>query len=163
MVKTAWLSGLKTKLGLVATRLPGVAPATAIAIASANKTANNKDRGDAAENQALAHLQAQGLRLVQRNYRVARGPNARGGEIDLVMADPAGTLVFIEVRARRSSSQGGAAASVGRNKQRALVWAAQHYLQRYASPPPCRFDVVAIDGDHGEQLQWLQGAFDASP
>jgi putative endonuclease len=156
MVKTAWLSGLKTKLGLVATPPAGVVPVKA----------NTKARGDAAENQALAHLQAQGLRLLQRNYRVARGPGARGGEIDLVMVDATGTLVFIEVRARRSRAQGGAAASVGRSKQRALVWAAQHYLQQhlqsYVGPPPCRFDVVAIDGEHGDQLQWLQGAFDAN-
>jgi putative endonuclease len=38
-----------------------------------------------------------------------------------------------------------------------LIRAAQTYLLRYASPPPCRFDVVAIDGD---QLQWLKAAFD---
>ncbi len=153
MVKTAWLNGLKTKLGL--------GPEQPAAPEAAN-TANSKARGDAAETRALAHLQAQGLRLVQRNYRVARGPGARGGEIDLVMLEPTGTLVFVEVRERRSSKQGGAAASVGRNKQRALVWTAMHYLQRYASPPPCRFDVVAIDVDHGEQLQWLQAAFDTS-
>ncbi len=115
-------------------------------------------RGDAAEDRALAWLQRQGLMLVQRHYRVARGPHARGGEIDLVMRDRDGTLVFVEVRARRSTAQGGAAASVGAGKRRALLFAAQHFLQRWPSPPPCRFDVVAIDG---EQLQWLPAAFDA--
>jgi putative endonuclease len=146
MFKTGWLGVLKARAGVAAASPP---------LASA---ATSKSRGDAAEARALAHLQAQGLLLVQRNYRVARGPGARGGEIDLVMRDAAGTLVFIEVRARRQGAQGGAAASVGRSKQRALVWAAQHYLQNYTVLPPCRFDVVAIDG---EQLQWLQGAFDA--
>ena len=80
----------------------------------------SKQLGDAAEARALAHLQAQGLRLVERNYRVARGPRSRGGEIDLILRDRDGTLVFAEVRARRSAAQGGAAASVGTAKQRAL-------------------------------------------
>ena len=74
---------------------------------------STKAAGDSAESLALAWLQARGLVLVERNYRVARGPGARGGEIDLVLRDRDGTLVFVEVRARRSARQGGAAASVG--------------------------------------------------
>lgn len=117
---------------------------------------STKRAGDSAETLALAWLQARGLVLVERNYRVARGPGARGGEIDLILRDRDGTLVFAEVRARRSAAQGGAAASVGAVKRRALVFAAQHYLMRFAVLPPCRFDVVAIDG---EAVDWLQGAF----
>ncbi|MCY7315671.1 MAG: YraN family protein [Rubrivivax sp.] len=114
-------------------------------------------QGPAAEDRALQELLRRGLTLVQRNYRVARGPGARGGEIDLVMLAADGTLVFVEVRARTCSTQGGAAASVSAAKQRSLVFAAQHFLLRYVAPPPCRFDVVAIDGD---TLQWLPAAFD---
>jgi len=117
-----------------------------------------KQAGDGAEARALAHLLRQGLSLVQRNYRVARGPGARGGEVDLIMRDADGTLVFVEVRARAGRAHGGAAASVGMAKQRSLVFAAQHYLQRLPAWPPCRFDVVAIDGD---ALEWLRAAFDA--
>ena len=117
-----------------------------------------KPRGDAAEDAALAHLLGAGLRLLERNYRVGGGPNRHAGEVDLVMLDRDGTLVFVEVRARADASHGGAAASVTATKQRRLIYAAQHYLQRHASPPPCRFDVVAIDG---ATLTWLQGAFDA--
>lgn len=116
-----------------------------------------KTLGDAAEAQALAHLQRQGLRLVERNYRVARGPFARGGEIDLILRDRDGTLVFVEVRSRRSGSHGGAAASISAAKQRSLVLAARHYLQRLPQTPPCRFDVVAIDNGC---IEWLPGAFD---
>lgn len=119
---------------------------------------NTKQQGDAAESRALAWLLARGLRLEERNYRVARGPHARGGEIDLVMRDADGTLVFVEVRQRRSRGHGGAAASVVGTKQQRLLHAAQHYLQRYATPPPCRFDVLALDGDG---IEWLQAAFDA--
>lgn len=120
---------------------------------------STKATGDAAESAALAHLRAQGLLLVERNYRVARGTTGRGGEIDLVMREPDGTLVFVEVRARAGSRFGGAAASVGATKRRRLVYAAGHYLLRYASPPPCRFDVVALEDG---RLEWLRGAFDAS-
>ena len=115
--------------------------------------------GAAAEDLALQWLMQRGLALVQRNYRVARGPHARGGEIDLVMRATDGTLVFVEVRSRSGSSHGGAAASVTASKQRSLQLAAQHFLLRYASPPPCRFDVLAIDGG---RVQWLQAAFNGA-
>ena len=119
----------------------------------------SKAAGDAGEARALAHLLAQGLTLVQRNYRVARGPNARGGEIDLILRERDGTLVFVEVRSRRGATHGGAAASVGAVKQRSLILAAQHFLRAQRTLPACRFDVVAIEG---ERVEWLRGAFDAS-
>ena len=58
-------------------------------------TRTTKAVGDAAEARALAHLQGQGLTLVERNYRVARGPRARGGEIDLILRERDGTLLFV--------------------------------------------------------------------
>lgn len=117
-----------------------------------------KDAGDAGETRALAHLLRHGLVLVRRNYRVAAGPNARGGEIDLILRAPDGTLVFVEVRARRGAAFGGGAASVDITKQRRLVFTAGHFLNTLRSTPPCRFDVVIIEG---ERIEWLQAAFDA--
>jgi putative endonuclease len=121
--------------------------------------APRKATGDAAEARALRWLQAQGLTLVAGNYRVARGPSARGGEIDLIMRDRDGTLVFVEVRARADARHGGAAASVGAAKQRRIVYAAQHFLMRLAAVPPCRFDVLSLEGD---EVQWIRAAFDAA-
>ena len=115
--------------------------------------------GDAAEALALGHLQGHGLTLVRRNYRVAHGPNARGAEVDLILRDRDGTLVFVEVRSRRIGGHGGAASSVSHAKQRSLVLAAHHFLLGFGSLPPCRFDVVAIDGG---QIEWLRAAFDAA-
>ena len=123
------------------------------------KVLTTKEVGDAAEARALDHLTAAGLVLVRRNYRVARGPRARGGEIDLILSERDGTLVFVEVRVRRGLSHGGAAATIDGFKRRSLVLAAHHFLLGYATPPPCRFDVVAIDG---ERMEWLRGAFDAA-
>jgi putative endonuclease len=116
------------------------------------------ETGASGEAAALAHLQRAGLRLLERNYRVAAGPSRRAGEVDLILTEPDGTLVFVEVRARADTSHGGAAASVTAAKQRRLIYAAQHYLLRHPSPPPCRFDVVALDGG---ELTWLKAAFDA--
>jgi putative endonuclease len=115
--------------------------------------------GQSAEDRAWVHLRRAGLSLVARNYRVARGPNARGGEIDLICRERDGTLVFVEVRARASASHGGAAASVSASKRASLVFAAQRFIATLPIVPPCRFDVVAIDG---EQLQWIKAAFDAA-
>ena len=114
--------------------------------------------GRAGEALAQRHLVARGMRVLERNYRVARGRSRRGGEIDLILLDPDGTLVFVEVRVRRDGFGGGAAASVGWGKQASLVFAARTYLARLDRLPPCRFDVVAVDGD---RVEWLKAAFDA--
>jgi putative endonuclease len=109
--------------------------------------------GQSAEAQACAELQARGLRLVERNYRV------RGGEIDLIMRAADGTLVFVEVRARsNAAAYGGAAGSVDARKRRRIVLAARHYLARLVEEPTCRFDVVALEAG---KLEWLPGAFSA--
>jgi putative endonuclease len=114
-----------------------------------------KQKGDAAEDRALQYLQTQGLQLLQRNYRT---PGRGGGEIDLIVRDVDGTLVFVEVRKRVNASHGGALASITFVKQRRIVFAARHYLLKLRQPPPCRFDVVALEG---EDLHWFKAAFDA--
>lgn len=122
-----------------------------------------KRRGDAAEALAAEYLAARGLRLLLRNFKT---PGRGGGEIDLIMRAPDGTLVFVEVRQRASSSHGGAGASITGVKQRRIIFAARHYLLRLASLPPCRFDVVLVQGtsqaDERPTIEWLQAAFDAS-
>ena len=117
--------------------------------------ATTKQAGDDAEDRALAHLAAHGLKLLARNYRT---PGRGGGEIDLVMRDGT-TLVFVEVRQRASRNFGGAAASVSATKQRRIIFAARHYLMRLPQQPPCRFDVVSVEGG---SIEWLRAAFDAS-
>ncbi len=114
-----------------------------------------KQTGDAGEALALAHLQRAGLVLLERNYRT---PGRGGGEIDLILRARDGTCVFVEVRQRKTASHGGAAASVSYPKQRRIVFAARHYLLRFNTLPPCRFDVVTLEAG---VVEWLQGAFDA--
>jgi putative endonuclease len=119
------------------------------------KAGSTKQAGDAAEDRALAHLLEAGLRLVARNYRT---PGRGGGEIDLILRERDGTLVFVEVRKRAGGAFGGAAASVGFAKQRRIVFAARHFLMRLPVPPPCRFDVVGVEAG---RIEWLRAAFDA--
>ncbi len=121
---------------------------------------STKRVGDAGEDAALEYLEKAGLRLLQRNFKT---PGRGGGEVDLIMRASDGTLVFIEVRKRRGSSHGGAAGSVSAFKQRRIVFAARHYIARLLPLPPCRFDVVSLEGvGDAKQIEWLKAAFDAS-
>lgn len=122
-------------------------------------TATTTQRGQLAETQALAYLQARGLQLVERNYRT---PGRGGGEIDLILRDRDGSLVFVEVRSRNTDRFGGAAASIVGAKRQRIVLAARHYLMKLGAPPPCRFDVVLVDTcGGGAGVEWLRAAFDA--
>ena len=111
----------------------------------------SKSIGKTFENRALALLEHEGLELIERNL------NFRCGEIDLLMRDSAGVLVFVEVRARADSRFGGAAASIGIAKRARLRCAARQVLARWRGPsPPCRFDVVAFNGG---RCEWLPHVF----
>lgn len=111
--------------------------------------------GTDAERAAETYLLQQGLTLLLRNAQ------CRLGEIDLVMRD-GDTLVFIEVRKRRSRQYGGAAQSVDYHKQRKLILTAQFLLTRYPqwSNLPCRFDVIAFEAGSDQQTPlWYKDAF----
>ena len=113
--------------------------------------------GRIAEQHAAAWLLERGLREVTRNYR------CRGGEIDLVMQNQ-DTLIFVEVRYRRSSRFGSAAESVDHRKQQRLITAARHFLMRHPKHAlgPCRFDVLAVTGERNNfHTDWITDAFSA--
>ncbi len=112
-------------------------------------------KGKHAEELARQHLEQQGLRLLETNYR------CKLGEIDLIMQD-CKTLVFIEVRYRKSSTFGSAIESVTTSKQNRLVAAARHYLQNNRSNAACRFDVVGITGQNTAKIEWIKDAFGAN-
>ncbi len=119
------------------------------------KSFSKRKIGDKFEQQACRYLQKQGLKLKERNA------DFRVGEIDLIMQD-GDSLVFVEVRFRGEEAFGGAAASVNRRKQKKLIKAAQLYLLKHFAnqPPPCRFDVIAIqDNGQGPSVNWIKNAF----
>ena len=132
----------------------GRAPAGAARSAAGARTARQQ-AGDRAEALALQALLARGWQPVARNVR------CKAGEIDLVMRD-GDTLVFVEVRRRRSDKFGGAAASVDAAKRQRILRTAQWWLLgRYGQRawPACRFDVVTFGAD--DRMHWLPAAFDA--
>ncbi len=110
-----------------------------------------KSLGDASEDLALKHLEAQGLKTLARNYRCNQG------EIDLIMNDK-NTLVFIEVRYRKNANFGSALESITESKQHKIITTARHYLssKKISDNTPMRFDVVGITSG---QVQWVKNAF----
>ncbi|TBL52184.1 YraN family protein [Obesumbacterium proteus] len=104
---------------------------------------------------ARQYLERAGLHFYAANVTL------RGGELDLIMRDGE-TWVFVEVRYRRTSLYGDAAASVSYTKQRRLLHSAAIWLAERGGSfdtTDCRFDVLAITGS---QLQWLPNAFAAA-
>ena len=117
--------------------------------------------GRAAEALALAYLERAGLQILARNYRCA------GGEIDLVLLDPATpVLVLVEVRSRSRRDFGSAASTIGFAKQRRLSIAARHLLRcrRDLRRLRVRFDVVALDPSRcpggAPEITWIRNAFE---
>ncbi|MGH8679673.1 MAG: YraN family protein [Burkholderiales bacterium] len=107
-------------------------------------------RGRAAEDAALEFLRDRGLTVLERNYR------CRFGEIDLVMRQ-GHTLVFVEVRSRKSKYFGGALESITARKRDRLRAAARHYMAAHKEIPACRFDAVLLESDNAPH--WIQNAF----
>ena len=103
--------------------------------------------GAHAERIAAEFLTARGLTIVARNFRT------RLGEIDLIARDGP-TLVFVEVRLRRSQRFGGAGASITAAKCARLTNAARGYLAMIGSEPPCRFDAVLLDSLESPSIAW---------
>jgi putative endonuclease len=122
-------------------------------MASASKP-SRAAAGAAAEALAARYLEARGLAILARNWR------RRCGEIDLIARD-GDTLVFVEVRLRRRTDFGDAAASITAAKRARLVAAAGLYLARVPHTPHCRFDAILLDALDPARIDWIRDAFGA--
>jgi len=110
-------------------------------------------KGQHYEAVAEKHLISCGLSLIERNFL------AKGGELDLIMRDKS-SIVFVEVRYRKSQAFGHAAETVTRSKIQRLIKAANVWLMKnglsvYSTD--FRFDLVAIHQD-GAQIEWIKNA-----
>ncbi|MEM6708814.1 MAG: YraN family protein [Pseudomonadota bacterium] len=114
------------------------------------------DRGARAEQLAACFLAQRGLEVVERNVVY------RGGELDLICLQGQ-LLVIVEVRHRRKTAFGSAAATVTAQKQRRIARAAELYIaeRRAFSNRAVRFDVVEVTGalEGSPQLTWITDAF----
>lgn len=112
--------------------------------------------GKAGEKLAVRVLSRAGYRVLARNFR------ARGGEIDIV-ADHRGTVVFVEVKTRRSDSFASPELSVNSRKRRHLARAAWYFLEvNSLTERDCRFDIVSIvnEGEKGRpKVEIIPDAF----
>ncbi len=120
------------------------------------RACDNKAVGAQGEELATAFLRRAGYRIVERNFR------CKGGEADIVARDGK-TLVFVEVKTRRSQAYGPPQLAVTSFKQRqiskaALTWLAKNRLQDALA----RFDVIAVmllsDGTH--RIEHIPNAFE---
>lgn len=115
--------------------------------------------GHKGEAVAARYYLRQGCALVTHNFRT------RMGEIDLILREPDGTLVFCEVKTRSPDAAASPAAAVTKAKQKRLICAAKAYLQRTEqSDAPVRFDVAEITPlDSGRwMVHIIKGAFDTN-
>jgi putative endonuclease len=99
---------------------------------------HTRARGKLGEEEAASWLEARGYRILERNLR------NRAGEIDLI-AEEAGTLCFLEIKARASREYGLAIEAISPAKQKRLARAASLHLACHPWAGPCRFDVLGMD------------------
>lgn len=116
---------------------------------------NKRAVGSCYEEKAAEYLKGRGVQILERNFR------CRIGEVDLIGKDGL-YLVFIEVKYRLRKNRGCAAEAVGHKKQQIISRVASYYLLRHfcTREIPCRFDVVAFDG---EEICWYKNAFEYCP
>ena len=107
---------------------------------------------------ARTYLERRGVRILVANFTCA------AGEIDLI-GQERDTVVFVEVKTRRSEAFGPPQLAVHQRKQRQIVRAAQWFLaERQVREVACRFDVLAVTyskGDETPHIDWLRDAFPA--
>ncbi len=117
-----------------------------------------KSLGQRGERAAAKYLRRKGYKIVAQGNRLAPG------ELDLVAVDGR-TVVFIEVKTRRSDRYGSPAEAVDLEKQRRLTRLAVTYLKRHGLLEyPARFDVVAIlwpEDQRRPAIEHFENAFEA--
>jgi len=113
--------------------------------------------GNEGERATADYLSERGYHILERNFR------CRGGEVDLIALDGA-TLVFIEVKLRRSLARGAPIEAVTAVKQSRVRKAAQVYLAYSGRVfSRIRFDVVAImKSGKNTDITHLKAAFASS-
>lgn len=99
---------------------------------------DSRELGIFGEEYTTSYLTDMGYRIIERNYRT------RYGEIDII-AEQAETIVFVEVKSRRSRIYGEPREAVSLRKQQKLLRTAMIFLQeKHWEERACRFDVVEV-------------------
>lgn len=102
---------------------------------------SKRKTGSLYENLAAAYLDAQGFRIIERNFR------CRSGEIDII-AFEGSCLCFIEVKYRKDDRCGRPAAAVTLSKQRTIIRVSEYFImRRNLYNTMRRYDVIEILGN----------------
>lgn len=111
--------------------------------------------GKRGEDMAVIYLKDTGYRIIERNYKCLFG------EIDIIAKD-GDTVVFVEVKSRKSEDFGDPQTAVGREKKRKISLTSLKYLEeKHLYPCDARFDVVAIKIlPAGNTIELIQNAFE---
>lgn len=100
---------------------------------------NTRKIGGKYENKAADYLESKGMTIIIRNFC------CRAGEIDII-ADDAGTVVFVEVKYRKKGDYGHPGEAITAKKQLRIYRAASFYILRngMSFDRPYRFDAVLM-------------------
>jgi putative endonuclease len=111
--------------------------------------------GKESESTAVKLLKKHGYKIIEQNYRTQLG------EIDII-AKEKNTIVFIEVKSRKSTSYGNPKYSVTPKKKRKISMVALYFLKvTKQSGSKARFDVVSISpGGIDPEIEIIKNAFD---
>ncbi len=113
------------------------------------------DLGRSGEEIALRFLKKKGYRIIGQSFRMFRG------EIDIIAFDRK-TLVFVEVKTRKSREYGSPEESVTSAKQEQLRKIASGFLVKsHLQDVECRFDVISVlfNPDGSSRIQHFRNAF----
>lgn len=116
---------------------------------------NTKQLGDFGELIAVEYLKSRNYLILEEKYKV------KIGEIDII-AKERDTLVFIEVKARRSLAFGRPAEAVNIHKQHKIIQTAQFYLNQTGQQDcVCRFDVLEVYmSNEVPEIRQIEDAFE---
>lgn len=118
--------------------------------------ADREKLGRWGEKRCEGFLKKRGFRKLMRNF------SCRSGEIDLIMVDNEGAVVFVEVKTRADESFGPAESVITAGKKNRMSRAARYFLATHnIEDRPYRFDVVTIVlGQKGRpQIRHYENAF----
>ena len=110
---------------------------------------NKRKLGASYEDIACHYLEGQGLRILERNYRICQG------EVDIIAWEE-NVLVFIEVKYRKNRLYGEPAEAVSFLKQKKISKVARQYCYVRRMDKQVRFDVISICA---EEITWYKDAF----
>ncbi len=106
---------------------------------------NNIKTGQKGESLACEYLKSKGYTIIEKNWRF------KHLEIDII-AEKENLLIVAEVKYRSATIYGAPEIFVNRQKQKFLIEATNHYIQRKNIDKEVRFDIIAISKNNGDLI-----------